>query len=70
MLLPSLHAVPLHHDDCVWCSLSTEEELDDAFARASNEAKASFGDGRMFAEKCAKQPAITDVPSEVSLCGA
>lgn len=32
----------------------TEEELDDAFARASNEAKAAFGDGAMFAEKCAQ----------------
>lgn len=32
------------------------EELDDLFVRASNEAKAAFGDGSMFAEKCALQP--------------
>ncbi len=40
----------------------TEEELDDAFARASNEAKASFGDGSMFAEKCARPLVMTCAP--------
>ena len=35
------------------CTADAEEELDDAFARASNEAKAAFGNGSMFAEKYA-----------------
>eukprot|EP01025_Chloroclados_australasicus_P027830 TRINITY_DN2754_c0_g1_i6.p1 TRINITY_DN2754_c0_g1~~TRINITY_DN2754_c0_g1_i6.p1 ORF type:complete len:1182 (+),score=199.76 TRINITY_DN2754_c0_g1_i6:462-4007(+) len=33
-----------------------EEELVDAFSRASNEAKAAFGDGRMFIEKYVEDP--------------
>ena len=34
------------------------EELDDLFVRASAEAKAAFGDGAMFAEKCAPAQAV------------
>ncbi|KAK9814506.1 hypothetical protein WJX72_007023 [[Myrmecia] bisecta] len=37
------------------------EELDDAFARASNEAKAAFGDGRMFIEKFVEDPRHIEV---------
>jgi pyruvate carboxylase len=33
-----------------------EAELDEAFARASNEALGAFGDGRMFVEKYVEQP--------------
>lgn len=33
-----------------------EDEIDEAFTRASNEAKASFGDGRMFIEKYVEHP--------------
>lgn len=38
-----------------------EEELADAFARASAEAKAAFGDGRMFIEKYVVDPRHIEV---------
>lgn len=34
----------------------TEIEMAESFARASNEAKAAFGDGRMFVEKYVEEP--------------
>eukprot|EP00955_Chlamydomonas_euryale_P035035 349961-Chlamydomonas_euryale.AAC.9 len=34
----------------------TEYEMKDAFLRASNEAKAAFGDGRMFIERYVAEP--------------
>lgn len=34
----------------------TDAELDEAFKRASNEAKSAFGDGRMFVEKFVEDP--------------
>ncbi|GMH36667.1 hypothetical protein BSKO_04540 [Bryopsis sp. KO-2023] len=36
-------------------------ELDDAFTRASSEAKSAFGDGRMFAEKLVEEPRHIEV---------
>ncbi len=36
---------------CLWLCFGAEEEMEDLFARASNEAKAAFGDGGMFIEK-------------------
>ena len=33
------------------CPPCAEDELEDLFARASNEALAAFGDGGMFVEK-------------------
>lgn len=38
-----------------------EEDLEDSFARASNEAKAAFGDGRMFIEKYVDSPRHIEV---------
>ncbi|KAA6420341.1 MAG: pyruvate carboxylase [Trebouxia sp. A1-2] len=38
-----------------------EEFLEDSFARASNEAKAAFGDGRMFIEKYVESPRHIEV---------
>ncbi|CAG9460796.1 unnamed protein product [Pedinophyceae sp. YPF-701] len=38
-----------------------EEELKDAFLRASNEAQAAFGDGRMFIEKYVEDPRHIEV---------
>jgi len=35
--------------------------LEDSFARASNEAKAAFGDGRMFIEKYVESPRHIEV---------
>lgn len=35
---------------------SADAELADAFVRASNEARAAFGDGRMFIEKFVEEP--------------
>jgi len=39
----------------------TDGELADAFSRASNEAKAAFGDGRMFIEKFVEEPRHIEV---------
>ena len=36
--------------------VGSDEEARDGFARATNEAQASFGDGRMFAEKFIEEP--------------
>lgn len=36
--------------------LFAEEEMEDNFVRASNEAKAAFGDGGMFIEKYLEDP--------------
>ena len=38
-----------------------EEELENAFASASSEAKAAFGDGRMFIEKYVEEPRHIEV---------
>jgi len=38
-----------------------EEQLVDAFDRASSEAAAAFGDGRMFMEKCVERPRHIEV---------
>ncbi len=35
--------------------------MEDSFARASNEAKAAFGDGRMFIEKYVESPRHIEV---------
>ncbi len=48
----------------VWRTLAwliAEEDLEDSFARASNEAKAAFGDGRMFIEKYVESPRHIEV---------
>lgn len=39
----------------------TEEELEDAFAQASSEAAAAFGDGRLFVEKFVEDPRHIEV---------
>ncbi|KAK9800249.1 hypothetical protein WJX73_006193 [Symbiochloris irregularis] len=41
--------------------VKTEEELEDAFERASAEANAAFGDGRMFVEKYVVDPRHIEV---------
>lgn len=38
-----------------------EEDLEDSFLRASNEAQAAFGDGRMFIEKYVESPRHVEV---------
>lgn len=38
------------------CYLSADFEMVDLFNRASNEAKAAFGDGSMFVEKYVEEP--------------
>ena len=38
-----------------------EEDLEDLFKRASNEAQAAFGDGRMFIEKYIDSPRHIEV---------
>lgn len=42
-------------------SSHSEEELEDAFNQASSEAKAAFGDGRMFIEKFVEDPRHIEV---------
>lgn len=39
----------------------SEEELEDSFKRASNEALGAFGDGRMFVEKYVERPRHIEV---------
>ena len=39
----------------------TEEELEGAFATSSSEARAAFGDGRMFVEKYVEDPRHIEV---------
>lgn len=39
----------------------SEREMGEAFTRASNEAKAAFGDGRMFVEKYVERPRHIEV---------
>ncbi len=41
--------------------VKSEAELADAFARASSEAKAAFGDGRMFVERYVQAPRHIEV---------
>lgn len=41
--------------------LPTEEELEDAFERASAEARAAFGNGAMFVEKFVEDPRHIEV---------
>lgn len=40
---------------------AAEEELENAFSQASSEAKAAFGDGRMFIEKFVEDPRHIEV---------
>ena len=40
---------------------ATEEELEGAFATSSSEARAAFGDGRMFVEKYVEDPRHIEV---------
>ena len=46
---------------CPYSALPAEEFLEDSFDRASNEAKAAFGDGRMFIEKYVESPRHIEV---------
>ena len=46
---------------CAYSTLPAEEFLEDSFDRASNEAKAAFGDGRMFIEKYVESPRHIEV---------
>lgn len=45
----------------IYWRLCAEEELEDAFQSASSEAKAAFGDGRMFIEKFVEDPRHIEV---------
>lgn len=42
-------------------NISAEEEMEDLFARASNEALSAFGDGGMFCEKYVEEPRHIEV---------
>ena len=46
---------------CYTATLLAEEDLEDSFMRASNEAQAAFGDGRMFIEKYVESPRHIEV---------
>lgn len=45
-----------------------DSELIDAFQRASNEALAAFGDGRMFIERFVEEPRHIEVQVSVCVC--
>jgi Carbamoyl-phosphate synthase L chain, ATP binding domain len=61
---PSAAATCLTSSPCARrrvCLSHAAAELNDAFARASNEAQAAFGDGRMFVEKYVEHPRHIEV---------
>ena len=47
---------------------ATAKEMGELFARASNEARAAFGDGRMFVEKYVEDPRHIEIQVAVCLC--
>lgn len=42
-----------------------EEELQEAYQRASNEAQSAFGDGRMFVEKFVEDPRHIEIQARL-----
>eukprot|EP00967_Tisochrysis_lutea_P015288 scaffold17214_cov21-Tisochrysis_lutea.AAC.3 len=53
--------------NCFTVAMPPDGELVEAFQRASNEAKAAFGDGRMFIERYVEEPRHIEIQHVRSL---